>query len=72
MWGLGQPRSVFLGHGQSKWLQNKLSFIPFKMRTVAFALIMGWKDGSVVKSTGCSSEGPGFDFHIQIIVLNHV
>jgi hypothetical protein len=25
------------------------------------ALLEGWRDGSVMKSTGCSSRGPGFN-----------
>lgn len=31
---LGQPKSVLLGRGHSKWLQNELSLVPFKMRAV--------------------------------------
>jgi len=31
-WDLGHPKSVFLGRGHWKRLQNKLSLIPFKMR----------------------------------------
>lgn len=33
-WNLRSPKSGFLGHGHSKWPQNKLSLTPFKMRTV--------------------------------------
>lgn len=38
-WNLGQPKSMFPGHGHSKWFQNKLSLIPFKVRAVFFFCI---------------------------------
>jgi hypothetical protein len=38
----------------------------------------GWRDGSEVKSTGCSSRGPGFNFqhshghsHLSIAPVTH-
>jgi hypothetical protein len=44
---------VFLGHGSSKWLQNKLSLIPFKMRGVCVYVCVceqhcfKWKTNSI-------------------------
>jgi hypothetical protein len=36
-------------------------FIPFIKRAVKNQNV-GWRDGSVVESTGCSSRGPEFNF----------
>lgn len=33
-----EPKFMFIVHGHAKWLQNKLSLIPFMMRVVVFAL----------------------------------
>jgi hypothetical protein len=34
-------------------------------------LMRGWRDGSVVKSTDCSSEGPEFNPSNHIVAHNH-
>jgi hypothetical protein len=45
---LGKPFTTKLHHYLSYHLKKK---------------IPGWRDGSAVKSTGCSSEGPEFKSH---------
>jgi hypothetical protein len=32
-------------------------------------VVEGWRDGSVVKNTGCSSRGPRFDFFVCLFVF---
>jgi hypothetical protein len=34
-----------------------------KMKLILESKLWGWRDGSVVRSTGCSSRGPEFNFH---------
>jgi hypothetical protein len=49
-----------MGKGQHKKKQNKQPKTTTTTKTKNKKQKMGWRDGSVVKSTDCFSEGPGF------------
>ena len=46
------------------WLHSKFEARLGYMRPCLKTTKWGWKDGPVVKSTGSSSRGPGFNFYV--------
>jgi hypothetical protein len=51
---------------------NWESLVNTNLLSFAHMTHRAWRDGSGVKSTGCSSTGPGFNSNIHIVAYNQI